>query len=91
MILACCLDMGHLIVNHENIESHVSCFCRTNAMIHLHGVKNGKDHLTLDVFDQSWLDRILSLLKLFTGTVSIEVFSYNHLLASLAVLEKNMR
>ena len=60
-------------------------------MIHLHGVHNGKDHLALDAFDQSWFDKIFSILKRFTGTVSIEVFSYNHLLAALAVLEKNMR
>jgi hypothetical protein len=59
-------------------------------MIHLHGVKNGKDHLSLDVFEQNRLDKIFSLLKQFAGTVSIEVFSYNHLLDSLAVLERNM-
>ena len=51
---------------------------------------NGKDHLALDVFDQNRLDKIFSLLKQFAGTVSIEVFSYSHLLASLAVLERNM-
>ncbi len=88
--LRVCLDMGHLIVNHENIETTYHRFAGQTPMIHLHGVKNGKDHLALDVFDQSWLDRIFSLLKQFTGTVSIEVFSYNHLLASLAVLERNM-
>ena len=60
-------------------------------MIHLHGVHNGKDHLALDVFDQSRLDKIFSILIRFTGSVSVEVFSYNHLMASLAVLEKNMR
>ncbi len=89
--LRVCLDMGHLIVNHENIETTYHRFAEQTTMIHLHGVNNGKDHLSLDVFDQNWLDRIFSILKRFTGTVSIEVFSYNHLLTSLVVLEKNMR
>jgi len=88
--LRVCLDMGHLIVNHENIETTYHRFAGQTRMIHLHGVRNGKDHLALDVFDQNRLDRIFSLLKQFAGTVSIEVFSYSHLLASLAVLERNM-
>jgi sugar phosphate isomerase/epimerase len=89
--LRVCLDIGHLIVNHENIETAYQRYAGQTAMIHLHGVKNGKDHLNLDVFDQNWLDKIFSLLNQFTGTVSIEVFSFNKLLTSLSVLERNMQ
>ena len=89
--LRVCLDMGHLIVNDENIETTYRRYAGQTAMIHLHGVKNGKDHLALDVFDQNWCDKIFSLLGQYTGTVSIEVFSFNHLLDSLALLEKNIR
>jgi sugar phosphate isomerase/epimerase len=89
--LRVCLDMGHLIVNHQNIEATYRRFAGQTTMIHLHGVNNGKDHLALDALEQSWLDAIFSMLEQFTGTVSLEVFSYNQLLASLAVLEKNMR
>jgi len=89
--LRVCLDMGHLIANHKDIETTYYRFAGLTTMIHLHGVHNGKDHLALDAFDRNWLDKIFSILKRFTGTVSVEVFSYNHLLASLAVLEKNMR
>jgi sugar phosphate isomerase/epimerase len=89
--LRVCLDMGHLIVNHEHIETAYHHFAGQTTMIHLHGVDNGKDHQALDVFDQKRLDKIFSLLKQFSGTVSIEVFSFNRLLASLAVLERNMR
>jgi len=82
--------MGHLIVNHKNIETTYHRFAGQTSMIHLHGVNNGKDHLALDVFDQNWLDKIFSLLRQFTGTVSIEVFSFNHLMSSLSVLETKM-
>jgi sugar phosphate isomerase/epimerase len=89
--LRVCLDMGHLIANHEDIETTHHRFAEQITMIHLHGVHNGKDHLALDAFDQNRLDQIFSILKRFTGTVSVEVFSYDHLLASLAVLENNIR
>ncbi len=88
--LRVCLDMGHLIVNHENIETIYRRFAGLTKMIHLHGVHNEKDHLALNVLDQHRIDGIFSLLRQFTGTVSIEVFSYHHLLTSLAVLERNM-
>lgn len=89
--LRVCLDMGHLIVNHENIETTYHRFAEQTRMIHLHGVDNGKDHQALDALDQNWLDKIFSLIKNYAGTVSIEVFSYNQLLASLAVMDRNMR
>jgi sugar phosphate isomerase/epimerase len=85
-----CLDMGHLIVNHENVETTYHRFAGQTNMMHIHGVNGDKDHQALNVLDQIRLDKIFSLLKRFTGTVSIEVFSYHHLLASLAVLERHM-
>lgn len=87
--LRVCLDMGHLIANHENVETTFHRFSELTTMIHLHGVHNGKDHLALNALDQSRLDTIFSMLKQFKETVSIEVFSYNHLLASLSALENN--
>jgi sugar phosphate isomerase/epimerase len=89
--LSICLDMGHLIVNHQNVETAYHRFAGRTRMIHLHGVSDGKDHLSLEVLNQNQLDEIFSVLKQFTGTVSLEVFSFNHLLNSLAVLEKNLR
>jgi len=86
--LSICLDIGHLIVNHQDVETAYHRFARRTKMIHLHGVSDNRDHLSLDVLNQKKRDEIFSVLKQFTGTVSIEVFSFNHLLNSLVVLEK---
>jgi sugar phosphate isomerase/epimerase len=86
--LCVCLDMGHLIVNHQNVETAYRRFAGRTKMIHLHGVSDNRDHLPLDVLNLEKRDEIFSVLKQFTGTVSIEVFSFNHLLNSLVVLEK---
>jgi sugar phosphate isomerase/epimerase len=86
--LRVCLDVGHLIVNQQDVKETFHRFADMITMIHLHGVQNGKDHLPLTVYDSEWLDRIYSLFRTFTGTVSIEVFSFDPLSDSLMVLEK---
>ena len=88
--LSVCLDLGHLIVNRQPVERTYHRFVERIKMIHLHGVYNGKDHLSLDVFNPNRLNEICSLLQQYTGTLSIEVFSFDQLLISLSVLERNI-
>lgn len=86
--LSVCLDIGHLIVNCQDIETTYHRFADRIKMIHVHGVRDGKDHLSLDVLDSNRLDKICSLLRRYTGTVSVEVFSFDPLRISLATLKK---
>lgn len=86
--LRVCLDMGHLIVHNQDIETTYHRFADRIMMIHLHGAERQKDHQSLDVLPAGTLKSIFSLIKQFSGTVSVEVFSFNHLSASLAVMEK---
>jgi sugar phosphate isomerase/epimerase len=88
--LSVCLDIGHLIMNHQDIEAVYHRFANRIKMIHVHGVRNGKDHLGLDAFDQSQLEKISSLLGRYAGTVSIEVFSFDPLRISLALLKNSI-
>ena len=85
--LQVCLDLGHLMIHQEDITATYDHFENRTALIHLHGVQNGKDHLGLDVLDPNPQKGICSILNRFSGTVSIEVFSYMHLMSSLTVLE----
>jgi sugar phosphate isomerase/epimerase len=88
--LSVCMDVGHLRVRKQNIAA----FYRKNAdripILHLHGVRDGKDHLPLTVFSKSNETPIANILKDFSGTLSVEVFSYDHVAASLLWLEKMM-
>ncbi len=72
-------------------------------LIHLHGVDFSsftpsvvksdvskflpKDHQSLDKTPPLMLAQTMNLLKKFTGVVSLEVFNYNHLAASLTFLD----
>jgi sugar phosphate isomerase/epimerase len=85
--LAVCIDLGHLILCEIEIETVFNAYADRTSIIHLHGVENKRDHVSLDKIDPSKINPILRILKQFEGVVSLEVFSYGHLTASLEWLE----
>ena len=89
--LSVCLDIGHLIVNGFDLENVFHTYAQRTSIIHLHGADKQKDHLALDRLSKSTMDRIIRILRRFNGTVSLEVFSYPDLVASLNVLEQFWR
>lgn len=88
--LRVCLDIGHLILIGENVEATYRHFEDITVLVHLHGVKNGKDHQYLGELGQDLLDKLFFFLKKYTGAVSVEVFSPDILISCLAELERNM-
>jgi sugar phosphate isomerase/epimerase len=87
--LAICLDLGHLMVyDHDLVEAFNKYGFKT-SVIHLHGVKNGCDHMALDRLPANLASSVLQVLKRFTGVVSLEVFSFEDLNLSLKFLEKH--
>lgn len=88
--LSVCMDVGHLLLRGEDIAA----FYRENAdriaILHLHGVRDGKDHLPLTALSKTDGPLVANILKDFPGTLSVEVFSYDHLTASLLWLEKTL-
>ncbi|UCD89213.1 MAG: sugar phosphate isomerase/epimerase [Desulfobacterales bacterium] len=86
--LSICLDLGHLILQEADMEAMFKKHKKMTPIIHLYGVENQHEHLSLDRLSKKDLETILKILKAFSGVVSIEVFSYNHLRTSLDVLER---
>lgn len=86
--LAVCMDVGHLLGQGIDWQSEYRRWNHRINMIHLQGVQDHRDHCSLDALPQSVFTRILATLKSFTGTVSVEVFSFEDLKKSLAYLEK---
>ena len=83
-----CMDIGHLIVCGTDIKTFFDSYSENISIIHLHGVENGQDHISLDKLTEERAGQIMDVLKKFTKAVSIEVFSYNDLATSLKFLEK---
>ena len=71
------------------MEAAFDRYSDRTAVIHLHGVENGQDHIALDRLSRKRMDAVMRILKKYRGTVSLEVFCFEHLKKSLAFLEKH--
>ena len=72
-------------------EPHLKKYLPQTSIIHLHGIENGVDHLGIDKLSAKMIDLIFSKLQGFTGTLSVEVFSFGDLKNSLEVLEQRWK
>jgi sugar phosphate isomerase/epimerase len=79
--------VGHLIISGNDIVDIFRKYSSRISSIHLHGVEQKQDHLGLDHLPQRYISPVIDVLKHFEGILSIEVFSYLHLIASLQTLE----
>jgi len=86
--LKVCMDFGHLLVHGFDVEAVFNTHAHRTAIIHLHGVSEGRDHLPLDCMPARDWEALASLLKNYKGVVSLEVFSFDYLERSLKFLEK---
>jgi len=85
--LSVCVDVGHAIRFGFDLQALLAHFADRIAILHLHGVLDGRDHLAL----QPPIDGTMThYLKAFNGAVSLEVFSFDRLQASLECLAETM-
>lgn len=84
--LSVCMDMGHLVAQRRSLTAFFQRWRERIAIVHLHGVAGGRDHLPLDRLTDGRLAAALALLRGFDGVVSLEVFSREALAASLATI-----
>ena len=87
--LSICMDIGHLILQGAELSAVFDAFSKSISIIHLHGIENDKDHRPLNRLPEGLLDPVLGILKKFCGTVSLEVFDFEHLQTSLNFLEQH--
>jgi sugar phosphate isomerase/epimerase len=86
--LTICFDCGHFILHGDDVEKIFNTYSAKTAIIHLYGVARNHFHGALDQLPEKLIIPTMRLLEKFNGIVSLEVFSYAHLGASLKFLEK---
>jgi endonuclease IV len=90
--LSVCLDIGHIIrYKYANLEDLLTDLLQRTQIFHLHGVRQGKDHLSLNDLEQAVQDKLASVLSGFSGSVSLEVFTLAHLADSMLCLEGRLK
>ena len=83
-----CKDLKHLIVHGEDLNRVSKKYLNKTSIIHLHGVENNRDHLSLDRLSETLVKPVFEVLGQFSGSVSLEVFSFENLAASLRYFER---
>lgn len=86
--LAICLDMGHLIRYGHDLAATIATYGTRTDIIHLHGVADGRDHLSAGRLSPGVQRTILRYLETFNGSLSLEVFTPQRLSDSLDWLAK---
>ncbi|MCK5509637.1 MAG: sugar phosphate isomerase/epimerase [Desulfobacterales bacterium] len=89
--LSVCIDIGHLIINGFDVKKVFDKHLNNTSIIHLHGVENKKDHVSLNKLPLEHMDQVIGILKRYYGVVSLEVFSFENLSTSLTFLEKHWK
>jgi sugar phosphate isomerase/epimerase len=85
--LSVCLDCGHLILHGDDLQTFFDTYSANTTIIHLYGVAKNHYHGPLDRLSKKFIAPTMNLLANFKGEVSLEVFSFAHLEASLTFLE----
>ena len=89
--LSICLDLGHLMVYDYDVLKVFNKYSSVTPVLHLHGVENRCDHMTLERLSAKLFETVLQVLNKFTGVVSLEVFSFENLDSSLEYLENHWK
>jgi sugar phosphate isomerase/epimerase len=84
--LGVCLDFGHLALAGADWTAAYRRWAPRCDILHLHAVRNGRDHHALDCLGPEEGSAVRHILGAFTGTVSLEVFSLPALQRSVAWL-----
>lgn len=88
--LSICLDIGHMAIHGLDWEAFYRKHATRIPIIHLYGFERAHEHKGMDHLSTERRRKIATLLKRFSGTLCLEVFSRKHLEASLEVLEQMM-
>jgi len=86
--LGVCIDCGHLWVGNDNVETHLQRHLPKTRVIHLHGVRDGRDHLALAALPPTRLLQLLNSIDKFTGVLTLEIFNYEGVRDSLVCLNQ---
>jgi sugar phosphate isomerase/epimerase len=89
--LGICLDIGHVQRHGFPLEEYINRYLEKSHIIHLHGVKAGRDHCEISAIGQKNLATILRGLntdRQLDRVVSLENFNAAEFEASLSEMEK---
>ncbi len=88
--LSICLDIGHILVNDQPFQAYLDRYLDRCRVIHLHGIRDGKDHRDISLISKNYLSLLFEQLKKNQRerVVTLELFSRTDLDLSLSIIER---
>ena len=87
--LGVCLDVGHILLYGFDLQEHLDRYLPRTRVLHIHGIRDGKDHRGLEHLDPTALDMVINALRADAATprvFTIEVFSKEHFEPSMQLM-----
>ena len=85
-----CLDVGHVLLAGEGLEGYLDRYLMRTRVVHLHGIREGKDHRDIGGLPEELLRTLLARLRGDAErerVVTLEVFDRADFEASMRILE----
>lgn len=88
-----CVDVGHLWLDGIDPMPHLRSALPRARIIHLHGLKDGRDHQSLAHMAADQIDPIVRLLieSNYAGIVTLEIFGRDDFESSLQAIKESMK
>ncbi len=83
-----CLDIGHLKLAGGRLDLTLARGHSQISALHVHGVVDGKDHRALTCLSSNDQKALTDYLRSFHGSLSVEVFNFKGLYASLTLIDE---
>jgi sugar phosphate isomerase/epimerase len=86
-----CIDVGHLLLHSLSVDDCLNSCLERCQVVHLHGIREKKDHQELSLLDPDIMQKVISTLA-GTGrserVLTLEVFGQEAFLSSMATMRK---
>jgi len=90
--LATCLDIGHVLICNHPLKKYIDSYLSRTRVIHLHGVRDQKDHADLSYIEPGTLKMLIETFKTASletrRVVTLEIFNEPDFCTSIDVLRK---
>jgi len=87
--LGVCLDIGHLLLGERDVEAHLEAYADRLHLMHIHGVRDGRDHHSLRHLDPALLAAAMRQMAaggIEPRVMTVEVFNEADFTESMEVL-----
>lgn len=81
--LSVCIDIGHLLVYGYDVDKHIKRHLECTRVIHLHAVRNGKDHLSLAKMPRKDIMHFIHLIEDYSGVLTLELYNFTNVRESI--------